>query len=178
MALYSFKDIYPLWSPADPLSVNQVAAWIAGFDPNSVDPSGDYFKNDETGLMDGDGVAWVHTARAALVNAVNTRKLKAPIRRTAWERGWDEQPKVDQPFTKQVAILPNDAAEAWNVAEPHSVRGHQKTARRPSFALILKRSRCFANGAPTGRRCCAGAPSTRRSNRTSPSIESWCRVSR
>ena len=90
---YSCKDINPLWSLVDPLTVEQAVALIAGFDPNSVDESGNWFKNRETGLTDSDGVTWVQTAFAALVNAINVRKLKATIRRSAWERGWEDGTK-------------------------------------------------------------------------------------
>lgn len=87
MDRHSFKEINPLWSLVDPLTVEQAAALIAGVDPNSVDDSGHWFKNRETGLTDSDGITWVQTAFAALVNAINARKLKVTIRRAAWERG-------------------------------------------------------------------------------------------
>ncbi|MBB2999943.1 hypothetical protein FHX57_002285 [Paraburkholderia tropica] len=32
---YSFKDVNPLWSLTDPLSIEDAAALIAGFDPHS-----------------------------------------------------------------------------------------------------------------------------------------------
>jgi len=87
-----FKTINQFWGLVDPLTVRQAAALIAGVDPNSVDDSGEWFKDSETGLTDGDGIAWVKTALAALENAVNAGKLKATIRRNARMQAWDEWP--------------------------------------------------------------------------------------
>ncbi len=81
-----FKTINPLWNLVDPLTTEQAAALIAGFDPNSVDASGDYFKNIETGLTDSDGIVWIQTAFVALVNAINGGKLKATLRYDAEPR--------------------------------------------------------------------------------------------
>ena len=83
-----FKDINPLWRLADPLNVQQAAALIAGFDPNAVRFNSNdaaWFEN-ETGLTDSDGISWVQTAFAALVNAINDRKLKAKLRYDAEPR--------------------------------------------------------------------------------------------
>ncbi|MCC8401403.1 hypothetical protein LJ655_05750 [Paraburkholderia sp. MMS20-SJTN17] len=111
---YSYKAINPLWSLVDPLTVEQAAALIAGFDPNAVDESGEWFKNRETGFTDSDGITWVRTAFEALVNAINAGKLKATIRRSAWERGWDEEPEDNERFSEKVTIREDDAAEAWH----------------------------------------------------------------
>jgi hypothetical protein len=119
---YAYQEINSLWSLVDPLTVEQAAALIAGFDPNSVDESGNWFKNRETGLTDSGGITWVQTAFVALVNAVNARKLKATIRRSAWERGWDEEPDDGEAYAQKVKIRDDDAAEAWGVAEPHAVK--------------------------------------------------------
>ena len=67
-----FNTINPLWSLADPLTVQQAAALIAGFDPNSVQFDADraaWFEN-ETGLTDSDRISWVQTAFIALTNAI------------------------------------------------------------------------------------------------------------
>lgn len=80
---YAYQEINPLWSLVDPLTVEQAAASIAGFDPNSVDESGNWFEDQETGLTDSDGIIWAQTAFVALVDSVNARKLKATIRRPA-----------------------------------------------------------------------------------------------
>lgn len=81
-----FKAINPLWRLADPLTVEQAAALIAGFDPTAVDASGMYFANPETGLNDSNGISWVQTALAALVNAINDRKLRAKLQYDAEPR--------------------------------------------------------------------------------------------
>ncbi|QBQ56109.1 hypothetical protein [Nitrosococcus wardiae] len=118
-----FKEINPLWSLADPLTVQQAAALIAGFDPNAVRFNSDdaaYFEN-ETGLTDSYSIAWVQTAFAALTNAINGGKLRATIRRSAWERGWDEAPDYGERFTIDIELLSSDIAEAWE-ADPTYAR--------------------------------------------------------
>ncbi|MDS4068972.1 MAG: hypothetical protein RKO24_05075 [Candidatus Competibacter sp.] len=114
-----FKEINPLWRLADPLTVQQAAALIASFDPNAVRFNSNdaaWFEN-ETGLTDSGGILWVQTAFAALVNAINARKLKAVIRRAAWERGWDEDPGEGERFESKVIVLEEDSLEAWQ-ADP------------------------------------------------------------
>lgn len=111
-----FKNINPLWSLADPLIVEQAAALIAGFDPITVrfnENGGVYFES-ETGLTDSNGGSWVQTANAALKNAINAGKLKATIRRTAWEQGWNEEPDFDngERWSEKVDLLESDVNEA------------------------------------------------------------------
>lgn len=105
-----FEYINPLWRLADPLTVEQAAALIAGYDPNVIryNAYGGIYFEDETGLTDSNGSHWVQTALSALKNAVNAGKLKATIRRTAWERGWDEEPDNGERFTKNVQLLQSD----------------------------------------------------------------------
>ena len=91
------KEINPLWRLADPLTVHQAAALIAGFDPNAVRfDSNDAAWFEETGFTDSDGIRWVQTAFAALVNAINAHKLPATIRRDARMQGWDESPEYGE----------------------------------------------------------------------------------
>lgn len=114
-----FKEINPLWRLADPLTVQQAAALIAGFNPNAVRFNSNdaaWFES-EAGFTDSGGISWVQTSFAALVNAINARKLKAAIRRTAWERGWDEDPGEGERFESKVVILEDDSFEAWQ-ADP------------------------------------------------------------
>lgn len=118
---FSYKEIHPLWSLVDPLSVEDAAALIAGFDPNSIDGTRQFFRNRETNLTDSDGITWVHTAQTALANAVIAKQLNATIRRSAWERGWDEEPEDGERFAKDVTMRADDAAEAWEV-EPYSAK--------------------------------------------------------
>lgn len=73
--------INPLWRLADPLTIEQAAALIAGNDPNIIRFNaygGVYFEN-ENGLTDSNGSHWVQTALAALKNAVNSGKLRARL---------------------------------------------------------------------------------------------------
>lgn len=81
-----FKSINPLWSLHDPLTVADAAALIAGVDPMAVDPTGEFFRDRETGLTTSDGITWVHTAFAALTNAIDGGKLKAQLRYDAEPR--------------------------------------------------------------------------------------------
>ena len=76
-----FDYISPLWKLADPLTVEQAAALIAGFDPNLIRYNaygGVYFES-ETGSTDSNGSHGVQTAYSALKNAINGGKLKAKI---------------------------------------------------------------------------------------------------
>lgn len=93
-----FKEINPLWRLSDPLTVQQAAALIAGFDPNAVRfrfNDAAWFES-ETGLTDSGGIRWVQTALLSLVNAINAGKLPATIRYNARMQGWDEWPKVGE----------------------------------------------------------------------------------
>lgn len=118
------ETIDPLWRLVDPLTIRQAAALIAGYDPNAVrfDANGEpsWFEN-ESGFPESNGISRVLTAFKALVNAINARKLKATIRRAAWERGWDEESGEGERFEKNVTILEEDRLEAWNV-EPENVK--------------------------------------------------------
>lgn len=111
-----FKEINTLWRLSDPLTVQQAAALIAGFDPNCVRFNSDgiaWFEN-ETGLRDSDGIEWVKTAFAALVNAINAGKLAATIRHNARMQGWDEYPKVGE----AVRPLQDDGGSSREGYEP------------------------------------------------------------
>ncbi|WP_144156173.1 hypothetical protein [Paraburkholderia sp. BCC1885] len=133
---YAYKEINPLWSLVDPVSVEDAAALIAGFDPHSIDESRQFFRNPETNLTDSDGITWVHTAQTALENAVMAKLLKATIRRSAWERGWDEEPGDGEAYAQKVRVRDDDAAEAWDVAEPHAIRARTLIYRvSPNWAL-------------------------------------------
>lgn len=108
------ENINPLWRIADPLTVQQAAALIAGYDPNWVrfGPSGSWLE-DRHGLTDLDETGSIDVAMVALTNAINARKLKATIRRTAWERGWDEEPSNGERFESKVRLHETDVMEAW-----------------------------------------------------------------
>lgn len=83
-----FKEINPLWRLSDPLTVQQAAALIAGFDPNAVRfnfNDAAWFES-ETGFTDSGGISWVQTAFLSLVNAINDKNLKAKLRHDAEPR--------------------------------------------------------------------------------------------
>lgn len=77
-----FKTINPLWNLADPLTVPQAAALLAGVDPNAVrfnSEGGAWFDDPETGLTDSRGIQWVQTAFAGMTNAILAGNLKVKI---------------------------------------------------------------------------------------------------
>ena len=117
-----WKAINPIWHLVDPLSVEQAAALIVGFDPNAVDPSWQYFKSQETGLACSDGINSVRVALQALANSINAGKLKAVIRRTAWERGWNEEPGDGETYEKHADLLDSDIHEAYGTQDPRRIR--------------------------------------------------------
>lgn len=99
-------DIAPAWRLADPLTVQQAAAIIAGHDPNTVQyryGKPEYFET-ENGHTYSEGIHEVKAIHAALANAILAGNLKAVIRRAAWERGWDEEPATGEFLTKDIAL--------------------------------------------------------------------------
>ena len=118
-------NIDSLWKCVDPLSVQQAAALIAGYDPNTVNYIEDRASvQNEHGLTDGNASRAVQTALTALANAIKARTLKAKIRRTAWQRGYDEQPEEGECFAEHVSIPPGDLDEAWGSIEPLPLKYH------------------------------------------------------
>lgn len=107
-------EINPLWVLCESLKVTHAAALIAGFEPNAVrqNSAGDFWFENEHGHTDSSGGSWVKTAFVALTTAIGDGHLKATIRRSAWERGWDEEPDDSERLTHDVRILPQDAMEA------------------------------------------------------------------
>ncbi len=77
------EGINPLWHLADPLTVIQAAALIAGCEPTgvSLDASeGKLWFKSESGATSTDGITCVYTALNALINAINAGNLKARLR--------------------------------------------------------------------------------------------------
>jgi len=96
------KEINPLWRLSDPLTVQQAAALIAGFDPVSVrfNSLNEAWFEGETGLMDSDGILWVQVAFLSLVNAINAGNLPATIRSKRvqeWDAKYGGIKEVDEP---------------------------------------------------------------------------------
>jgi len=116
------EQIGRFWRLVDPLTVQQAAVLVADSDPNFVrfDGAGEpQCFADETGLTSAAGFDRVKTAFVALVNAINAGLLPAIIRRSAWERGWDEEPDQGERFTKDVTLLQSDIDQADKEANPH-----------------------------------------------------------
>lgn len=114
-----FKKINQLWNLADTLTVEQAAALIAGFDPGSVcfNPDGSaHFRDIETGLTDSTGISDAITAFAAMVNAINSGRLKATIKRSVSHFGrdlsWIEYPDENELSAYNISMLESDIAEA------------------------------------------------------------------
>lgn len=120
----SFTEINGLWFLHDSYTVNQAAALIAGFDPNTVRASSDgtqWFEN-EHGLRDRVGINFVNTAFSALVKAIVGGTLAATIRRSAWARGWHEEMYGlgdDKKYSEQVNLADDDG---WPQAEALHVK--------------------------------------------------------
>ncbi len=103
-------DIAPAWRLADPLTVQQAAALIAGHDPNHVcyeDDRPAYFKTPD-GYTSTDGLEEMQAAFAAITNAIIDGKLKAIIRHEAWARGWGEDVEDGEIFSERVTLHPAD----------------------------------------------------------------------
>ncbi|MBT8420578.1 MAG: hypothetical protein KJO08_06915 [Gammaproteobacteria bacterium] len=82
-----YQIIDPSWNLADPLTVQQAAALLAGVDPNYVyfNETPSYFTN-EHNWSESDGISLVKTTFSALTNAIDDRKLKANLRYDAEPR--------------------------------------------------------------------------------------------
>jgi len=107
--------ISQLWRVVDPLSVNQASALINGVDPSTVHEREDgelCFRDAANGSS---VIHDVRTVRTALASAIDARQLKATIRRPAWQRGYAEEPRENEWLTHNVAVLPKDASEAYQV---------------------------------------------------------------
>ena len=110
------SDISPAWRLADPLTVRQAAALIAGHDPNRVryregEPA--YFETPD-GHTYTEGIEDVRAIFNALTNAVVDGNLPATIRRAARARGWNEEPAEGERLAKNVALHPAGQASAVN----------------------------------------------------------------
>ena len=86
------------WRLCDELSVIQAALLIVDEDPaKSQEWIGDWTPNNRPNGYD--------AAFAALTHAILSGKLPARIRREAWERGWDEEPKEGEKFAKGAELF-------------------------------------------------------------------------
>lgn len=93
------------WRLSADLSVVHAALLMVGVDPSSeVGTNCDGWKTNEQPP----GYA---AAKAALTTAILNGKLKAKIRRSAWHRGWDENPGEGESIAK-AEVYPDHSAEA------------------------------------------------------------------
>jgi len=76
------------WKLCDSFTVVQAALLIIGVNPTGYDYIDRSLSHDRPDNF--------NAAFAALKNAINDGKLKATIRREAWEQGWNENPEQDE----------------------------------------------------------------------------------
>ncbi|NBQ69215.1 MAG: hypothetical protein EBU46_10415 [Nitrosomonadaceae bacterium] len=110
-----YTNIGLIWKHADVLTVRQAAALIAGIDPSLVSYDGDRASvQAEDGSADRSASREVQAVFDVLTKAIIAKTLKATIRRTAWQRGYDEQPEEGkESFAEQVFISPGYLDEPW-----------------------------------------------------------------
>lgn len=110
-------QINKLWRLVDPFTVHQAAALIADVEPTMVtfNENGEVLINDPSGWSGDIEIMWIKTAFTALVNAINAGKLKAIIRRTVWQQGWNEEPNFDlgERWAEKIELLESEVEEAW-----------------------------------------------------------------
>jgi hypothetical protein len=87
------------WRLCDELNVIQAALLIVDIDPSSEDGA---YADDWKPHEQPDGYV---AAKTALCNAILAGRLPATVRRSAWERGWDEEPLEGEGFGKLAAVL-------------------------------------------------------------------------
>lgn len=110
------------WRLCDELSIIQAALLIAG-----CDPSGDCAYVEDWGYRDQPkGYA---AARAALTNAILAGRLPALVRRSAWARGWNEEPSDREIYQETVQIYAKDLIEAGIQDRSEGVPGSKALAR-------------------------------------------------
>lgn len=83
------------WRLCDEIDAHHAALLIIG-----LDPSGEYQSCD--GWLVHEQPLHYHACMTALKNAILSKKLPATIRRDARERGWDEEPSVDERYAEEV----------------------------------------------------------------------------
>lgn len=88
-----------LWRLCDEVCVIQAVLLIIGLDPsyyqNVEEPSAEH-------LPEG-----YHAVFTAVTNAVLSKRLSATIRRSAWARGWDEEPGQWEEYAIRPTMFPD-----------------------------------------------------------------------
>lgn len=92
---------FDLWRLCDELSVNQAVLLIIGRDPSREAGCADNLPVDKR-------PAGYVAAKAALTHAILSGDLRATIRRTAWERGFAEDPDEKWRTTHDIGFHPDD----------------------------------------------------------------------
>jgi len=93
------------WRLCDELSVTQAALLICGHDPGGEMAYVESWSTHERPLG-------YEAAKSALKHAILSGGLPAIVRRSAWERGWDEEPSEGEYFEKAVSIFASDVPVA------------------------------------------------------------------
>lgn len=86
------------WRLCDELSVIQAALLIVGRDPGNDAPYVEGWEHEHrpTGY---------EAAKSAIKNAIISGRLKAKVRRTVWERGWNEEPAAGELHGNVAAMI-------------------------------------------------------------------------
>ncbi len=95
-------DALDYWRLCDELSVIQAALLIIGQDPAETQ---EYIEN----WQPDNRPKGYDAARTALSHAIVSGKLRATIRRRAWERGWDEDPQEGEKYDDRATLFKDEA---------------------------------------------------------------------
>lgn len=88
------------WRLCDELTVIQSALLIVGCDPSG--------HSDVERWVPYEQPNGYPATKAALTHAILSGRLRATIRRAAWERGWDEEPDEGERLTRDVRFFESD----------------------------------------------------------------------
>jgi len=93
-------DEFDYWRLCDELSVVQGALLIAGLHPTDHHYVMEWEEHKRPDNFS--------AALAALTHAILGGRLPATIRRSAWERGWDEEPEKGETLTRKIQLFPDE----------------------------------------------------------------------
>lgn len=91
------------WRLSDEFSVIEAALLIIGCDPSGPNADVESWKVQER-------PHGYQASMSALKHAILSGRLPATIRRSAWEKGWDEEPGDGEEYTKKLDIFNRDLA--------------------------------------------------------------------
>jgi hypothetical protein len=126
-------DELDYWRLAEELNVVQAALLTAGGNPSrhQVDEEGRF---SITNLPKG-----FDAVRDALANAVNSGRLKATIRHSAWTHGWTEPPEGERDGIINVKVTPKNEAHTGRPRDFHELSGGVRYYAEPSWLLTTVR---------------------------------------